>query len=773
LKRGAPIAFILVLAVLLTGLVLARVTVRTDIADLLPQGQTETARFMLNELRSGSAANLILIGLQGAPQDALAKLSQTMTARLRQSGLFDIVNNGENASIGSAEQDFLFRNRYLLSEITRPETFTAAALRQDMQRLLEGLQTSAAPLVSQFGLRDPPGALECIAQAWIGSSRIRVLHDVWFAGDRDRALILAQTHAPGMDAGEQDKVAAVIDAAFASGAPPGAKLLVSGPPTFAQQAAHSIHRDVARLSLLSSAGVLLLLWWRFRSGWVIAVIAIPVVLGIGLAALAVQLVFGFVHGVALGFGMTMLGVSIDYPVLLVGHRKQGEPAPDTLHRIGRAFTLAVLAAVLGLTSMLVTGFPGLSQLGLFAVVGLLVAAAVTRWLLPWLIVRADLAPASAGDPVTLLRIERLRAVRPWAAACCVACAGYLVLVGGPHWDSDITSLSPVPRAALALDAEMRAEIGAPEPGQIGLDRGDSAESVLQKQERLLPALARLQETGALEGTELAARLLPSAATQLARRAALPEPEELAARVSAAQQGLPFRANAFQPFIDDVAATRALPPVRIGDITDPLIAARLASLLFQRNGVWYGLIIPAGVKDPASLAAALRGGGAAFIDMAQEADRIVADYTDVALRWLIYGGVGAVAVLLAGLRDITRVARVGGAVLSALLVTVALLTAAGAHLSLIYLVSLQFVAGVGLDYALFFARRQLDEEERARTLRTLLTCNAMTILTFGLLALCRTPLLHQIGLTVVIGAIAALVFGFLFAGPRPRRGEAVA
>jgi predicted exporter len=84
-----------------------------------------------------------------------------------------------------------------------------------------------------------------------------------------------------------------------------------------------------------------------------------------------------------------------------------------------------------------------------------------------------------------------------------------------------------------------------------------------------------------------------------------------------------------------------------------------------------------------------------------------------------------------------------------------------------IVALQFVAGVGLDYALFFARRQLDEEERARTLRTLGTCNAMTVLTFGLLALCSTPLLRQIGLTVVIGAVAAICLGFLFAGPRPR------
>ena len=72
----------------------------------------------------------------------------------------------------------------------------------------------------------------------------------------------------------------------------------------------------------------------------------------------------------------------------------------------------------------------------------------------------------------------------------------------------------------------------------------------------------------------------------------------------------------------------------------------------------------------------------------------------------------------------------------------MLTAFGVRLSMLHLVALQFTAGVGLDYALFYARRQLDEEERARTLRTLVTCNAMTLLTFGLLAFCRTPVLAR-------------------------------
>ena len=48
---------------------------------------------------------------------------------------------------------------------------------------------------------------------------------------------------------------------------------------------------------------------------------------------------------------------------------------------------------------------------------------------------------------------------------------------------------------------------------------------------------------------------------------------------------------------------------------------------------------------------------------------------------------------------------------------------------------------------------------------------MTLLTFGLLALCRTPLLRDIGITVAICALLALVFAFLIVGPKPTASDA--
>jgi len=318
---------------------------------------------------------------------------------------------------------------------------------------------------------------------------------------------------------------------------------------------------------------------------------------------------------------------------------------------------------------------------------------------------------------------------------------------------------------------LRGELGAPDAVSIALVQGDDAEAVLSKEEALLPVLDRMIADKVFSGVEIAARYLPSVATQRERQESLPKPDELAARIATAQDGLPFRAGAFQTFIDDIDASRRMPTLRPSDITSPLIAARLQPLLFQRGPSWYGVIAPSDIRQPQRFATTMQDAGAIYVDVTAEANTVVAAYTAMAWRWLGLGALAALVAIAVGLRDLRRVVTVAGAVAGAVLVTVGILTATGARLSLLHIVSLQFVAGVGLDYALFFARRQLDEEERARTLRTLVTCNAMTVLTFGLLALCRTPLLRDIGTTVVIGALAALIFAFMFAGEPPRTAAA--
>ena len=760
-----PLLLAVLVAAAITALSFRVVDVRTDMAAFLPAGRTEASRFMLQELQGDSAASLILAGIEGAPPTELARISSAMLQSLGESGLFTLVSNGRHALDGPDER-VLFDHRYLLSPGTTAGAFTTDALRADFSRLLRELQSSASPLATQFGLPDPTGAFLAMAPAWIGQSAIRTVDGVWFAPHRDRALLLLQTAGSGMDIGVQDRAEAAMQAAFTAANPGSARLLASGPAVFARDAASSIRSDVRLCSIASGVLVVGLLLWRFRSLAVLAAIAVPLLLSIAAGLLVTSAVFGYVHGVALGFGMTMLGVTVDYPVLFIGHRKVAEPAAGTLARIGRAFGLAAACAVLGLTGMVFTGFPGIAQLGLFAASGVLAAALVTWLVLPRLVVAANLAPVWAGHPGQLLRIENWRRFRLWALVPVAIVAAGLAVAGGPRWEGDVANLSPVPQQTRALDEELRHEIGAPDLGVILVVHAATADAVLAEQEALFPRIAPLTAAHTITGYEAAATLLPSAATQAARQAALPDAVELQARVSEAASGLPFRPDAFAPFVQAVKAARSGKPVTLADLDAPAITARLHPLLFQRDGQWWGPIAFNGATDPAPIAA-LAGPNALFVNMHAETNGLVTGGAARAGWWLAAGAAAALVALVAGLRQPLMVGRIAFAIASAALLTVGVLSAFGVRLSMLHLVALQFTAGVGLDYALFYARRQLDEEERARTLRTLVTCNGMTLLTFGLLAFCRTPVLQAIGVTVAIGAVSAMCFSFFFVGLRPQ------
>lgn len=758
-RRVAPILLALLAAAVVAALAFTFVQVRTDMSDMLPRGNTAASRFLLRELQSGAATTLVMVAVEGAPQEELARISGAMAPALEGSGLFTLVANGPPAPDGP-DPAFLWEHRYLLASLP-DDAWTVPVLRRSMEGVLAQLRSSAGAVAAQFGLADPPGAFFRLAGSLAGEARLRTSDGVWFSPDGTRALLLLRTRAGGMDIPAQEAVGTALDAAWASARPaPGARLLAAGPAVFAREAAHGIRRDVEMLSAASGVLVLLLLVWRFRSPLVIAAVGVVLLLSTAAAALAVQAAFGFVHGVALGFGMTMLGVTTDYPVLFIGHRKIDESAAGTIARIGPAFAMAVATASLGLTGMALSDFPALAQLGVFSLAGVLTAAAVTRWVLPPLVVAAGLAPVWAGDPAQLVRIEAWRRWRVWAAVPALAAVAVLAWHGVPA-EHDVDALSPVPQAARDLDRSLRADLGAPDAGLAAVVSAPSAEGLLEREEALAPRLAA--------GAEYAARVLPSERTQRVRQAALPEEGALAGRVAEAADGLPFRPGAFDPFVQAVAAARSAPVLTAATALPPLLAARLAPLLFERDGAWYGPVVFPAATPKADVVAALGGmADVTAIDLKAEANGVVGAYAQGAWRWAGLGAAAALATLAVGLRDVRRVVRIVAALAAAGAVTVAVLALGGARFSLLHLVALQFAAGVGLDYALFFSRPQLDAEERARTVRTLVTCIAMTLLTFGLLAFCQTPLLRTIGQTVALGAGSAMVFAFLWAGPYPVR-----
>src|SRR5918993_1488678 len=94
------------------GGVVADMTVTTDLTALLPRSSDNTQALLVEQLRDGVAARLILIGLEGAEPEVLAGASRKVAQSLKETALFVSVSNGDPADF-TVERDVLMRHRYL------------------------------------------------------------------------------------------------------------------------------------------------------------------------------------------------------------------------------------------------------------------------------------------------------------------------------------------------------------------------------------------------------------------------------------------------------------------------------------------------------------------------------------------------------------------------------------------------------------------------------------------------------------------------------------
>jgi predicted exporter len=494
----------------------------------------------------------------------------------------------------------------------------------------------------------------------------------------------------------------------------------------------------------------LLLVYRSPRLWLLSTLPL---LSAVIAALALTtLIFGTVHGITLAFGITLLGVAIDYPIHLFSHLQPGAAPRETLLRIWPTLRLGVVSTAAGYLAMIATGFDGLVQIGVFTITGLLAAAAVTRWVVP-----LGLPPRWQGESFGLGRrgiVPSLSPRRRLALVGLVLAAALAVLAfgGGPLWEEDVAALSPIPASARQQEGQLRQALPVADLNHLLLLQGTDAEAVLQQEASLGAALTALQQAGDIEDYQMAARWLPSIRQQLQRRAQLPASELLQQAVAEAQQGLPFREGAFTPFIDAVAQSRTLEPLTPASVAGTLLGTRIAPLLFERDGSWWGLVRLSGVRDEQGLAQwATRQSlpGLRYFNLKGATNELVNGFRDVALEHLGWGAMLITLLLWWGLRDWRRVVQVLLPVTTAIVLTVALLYLLGERLSLFHLTALLLVLGIGIDYSLFFSRPEAPGERR-RTAHALGVCAISTLSVFGILAFSSLPVLHAIGLTVLLG-----------------------
>lgn len=727
------------------GIIATRLSLTYDLAYFLPQPVTDAQRILLDRVGQGPGAQLLYITLPGADagqRDAVAgELADLDGVRRVLPG---VMEGAVDAIPGP-----LFEHRYLLADVDT----SVAGLRQALRARLRDLAGLDDPQFLDLVAADPHLASIGIVESLGGEAPDE------FRLPDGTVYLLLDTAPPAFDLGAQQALMETVRNTVAD-VLPGVEPGFYGAGAYGLALQGDVRRESTWFSIGAAAALTVLLWVAYRGPAAVLLASLPLLTGAvaGLAVLA--LLFPRVHGITLAFGFTLMGVTVDYGLHVLSHVRLG--GRRALAAVWPTLLLSAASSALAFLAFALSGSRGLVQLGVFSAAGI-VAAGFAAWLLLPRLAGHIIVGGIHGRASRRLEVG----LRYWPALLAMAVGGTLLAVQEDVWNDDLSSLTPVPAATLAVDRQLRQRSNAPDLRYLLVSRGADEGEVLQRVARLEQTLQHARAEGVIDGYQAVTRLVPDPATQRRRAAAL-NAAGLEERLQTAAAGLPIRAAALAPFVAAVQqAESGGARLNADSYAGTALSGMVNAMVYPGRDGWVALTFLQGLDDPASLAGleALPE-DAVLVDLQAASQSLLATYRNRLL--LVLAGALLVVTVLLGvfLGSTARVAWVVGTVAASLLLAAPLAALLLGSLSLFDLVALALVAGLGLDYALFFSRPERSQREYRATLHALGVCILSTVTVFGLLSLSTIPVLHGIGVSVSMGVCVAFFLAWAARYVRP-------
>lgn len=756
-------ALMLVLLAAFAFHVMPHLRVETDVLALLPQTQRERA---LDEALETFSAKLARkqIFLVGSADPVDAKLAAAAFAReLRASQAFDHVQLEADEALRQRADVYIAHRAFLLA----PEDAQALADGETDRLANRALRAAYTPsgLMQALGVAEDPLGLTSnfLRLQMQATGHVRLDDSMLIAqGDgRSWVLVLSESAGSPFASAVQARVLPAIAQARSAAqraVPAGIEILASGAIQHAAAAADRASHEIATFGTIESVAVIVLLLVIFGA-------LRPLLLGLATLSLAVvaaftvvHYVFGEVHLLAVVFGSSLIGSVIDYSIHFFADRFR-DPTRwtplDALRHVGPAILLGLVTTLIGYAVLAVVPFPGLKQIAVFCMVGLVVGCGCVLCLYPVLAhTRRQRLPklgARIGTAIDGLLL-RWRWTVPKLAILVAALA--LVLSGLLRLDirDDVRTLQQSPPALVASEQRVRELLGSGIETRFFLVSGDSAQAVLSAEQRLTEALDGLVREGAIASYRSITRAVPPVERQRSNNTLLAErvyaPGALLDRVMGS---LGFPAEAVERRRQEFATGAG--PLAVEEWLASPASTGLRDLWLGKVGSRYATVVTLGGIDDVSALAAVALPDVQLIDRVAETTATLGRYRHAMtlLLVLVYAVAGIVLTVRFGWRAAPRMLLPS---ILATLVTLGLFGWLGVAMNLFTLLALWLVLGLGIDYGIFLRH---GRESRPTAILSVTLSACTTLIAFGLLALSATPFIRSIGLTL----LCAISLSWLF------------
>jgi predicted RND superfamily exporter protein/lauroyl/myristoyl acyltransferase len=787
-RRHRGTVLLAMLAIVLASVVGMRgLRFDTNVLGLLPRSGTIVPAFRTFVESFGSVDDLyvVLIAPTGHSIREYDDLVETWAQRLRQTPGIARVDTG--LADGSRDLTWFADRRLLLlsgDNLTKAlHRFDGASLQESLHQRRSLLTMPSAAIV-QMVRYDPLGLFDLLRDE-LGASQAGVNLGVtdggYVSSDGQRRLLIAKpTQAPFDADFSRQLMASVagINVTTDDERPPLVAQFAGG-HRIAVETEAVIRRESIMNTIGSLALILPLLYFVFRSPWLVFVGSIPsaasliLVLGI-LGAWGVTLSAAATASSAMLFGLGIDGVVLLYVAHTHAIRDGLDPAAaiDGLGGPSASMLLGMWTTAATFYGLLLVDFPSLEQLGALIGHSMLVCGLLTLVLVPALLPRRR-----PSRPPRALAMPRFAAwVERHTRLILVSALGLTVVMAVAalrlHINPTLDRLRAVTPGAVDLQ-QLGRTFGLPDEVFVVVTSGRELEPLLASNERLRAQLASALPTMVVQAP---ASLVPPADVQQQRQASIRQTlgsaDVIRAALARAQTSEGFREDSFDPFRDRLPSILdADLRLTYGDYKAHGLDDLIGRFIARADDRWVlaTYAFPQRPDDVAVLerVVAAADPSAVLTGLARVNGELARQFMPELLKGLSIGTVVVIALVLLAFRDLrlsllSMVPTIIGLVWAA-----GALALAGATLDLFALFAVVTFVGIGVDYGVHMVHRYQERKDAPQAVSELapviLTAAVITLLGYGTLMTSSYPPLRSIGLVSAV-SVATLALASVFVLP---------
>ncbi len=530
--------------------------------------------------------------------------------------------------------------------------------------------------------------------------------------------------------------------------------LLSGHLYTAANAA-TVKRDIFVVSSISICALALLFIISFRSAGALTIFLAPgvaIIAGLGSAAF----VFPDLSAIVIGFGAVLMGISIDFAVhTYFALADSPHDKYAALKKVTPPVLFGAATSCASFAALYISGIPGIKQLAVFSVAGIISACAFALLFIPEFCTSFTINKSKKVFPSSKPKHRKFAI----SVSILIVCAGIFTAFSN-SFDTELKHLGYISDDIRSIENIFQKKWGNLRAQSMLFSKGKTTEIALRNNEKTWADLnINLPQINAVS----IAPSLPSKETQQKNNErwslfwSVPKTAKTLAIVKEENKELGFAPQIFAQAIRNLQQTSPpITPVTMGQsplgfLVEMLIPKtkageeKLVMTLLPDNEQVIQYYTPQKELDL----------GARLISQSRFKTTLEKEMKTDIIKFICFSGLLVIALIFVLFRNLRRAILALFPALFGVATTFGLLGVLQIPLNIFHIVALPLVIGLGADYGIFMVFQEIKIPSPS-TVKAVKISGLTTLAGFGVLVFAKHPALHSLGTTVAIGVSASLV-----------------